>query len=86
MPTQYDAATGKVEDVSVQVARLREQVEKLVREKVAPAVENAAERAEAAAGAVRAGAAEVSGVVRDFPLTAILAASALGFLIGRASR
>ena len=69
-----------------QIARLRDQIENLVRDKVAPAIEDAAERAEAAAASVRARADDLAGAVRHQPLIAILVAAAVGFLLGRASR
>jgi ElaB/YqjD/DUF883 family membrane-anchored ribosome-binding protein len=65
---------------------LREQVEALIRERVGPAMEDAAERAEAATAVVRQRAGELAGAVRHQPLTAILVAAAVGFLLGRASR
>jgi ElaB/YqjD/DUF883 family membrane-anchored ribosome-binding protein len=86
MPTPYEDAAGGSDDVLAQIARLREQVETLMRETVAPAVEVAAERAEAAIGNVRSGARQVATTVRACPLTSVLVAAAVGFLLGRASR
>ena len=79
-------ATDRAEDAMAQISRLREQVESLIRDKVAPVMEDAAERAEAATESARARAAELAGAVRHQPLTAILVAAAIGFLLGRASR
>jgi ElaB/YqjD/DUF883 family membrane-anchored ribosome-binding protein len=81
---------GKVDDAASQIARLREQVEALMKERVTPALAEAAGRAETAmygaAGAVRDQAEVVSGRVREAPLTALLIAAAVGFLLGRAMR
>ena len=86
MTTNPRDASGQAEDAMAQIARLREQVETLLRDKIAPVVEDAAERAEAASASVRARAAELAGAVRHQPLTAIFIAAAIGFLLGRASR
>jgi ElaB/YqjD/DUF883 family membrane-anchored ribosome-binding protein len=83
-------ATDKAEDADAQIARLREQVETLMREKVAPAVEDAAERAEEvardAAEILRARADALAGLVRQQPLTALCVAAVIGFLLGRTGR
>jgi ElaB/YqjD/DUF883 family membrane-anchored ribosome-binding protein len=83
-------AKGKMEDATAQIARLREQVEALMKERVTPALAEAAGRAEtamySAAGAVRDQAEAVSGRVRYAPLTAVLVAAAVGFLLGRVMR
>jgi len=80
----------KAEDAMSQLARLREQVETLMREKAAPAIGAAAQRmegaAEDAAEVVRGKADALASVVRDKPLTAIFIALALGFLFGRTGR
>jgi ElaB/YqjD/DUF883 family membrane-anchored ribosome-binding protein len=79
-----------MEDTHAQIARLREQVESLMRERVTPALADAAGRAESAmytaAGAVREQADAVSGRVRDQPLMAVLIAMGIGFVLGRAMR
>jgi ElaB/YqjD/DUF883 family membrane-anchored ribosome-binding protein len=81
---------GKTEDATTQIARLREQVEALMKERVTPALAEAAGRAESAmygaAGVVRDQAEAVSGRVRDQPLIAVLIAAGIGFVIGRAIR
>jgi ElaB/YqjD/DUF883 family membrane-anchored ribosome-binding protein len=78
------------EDAHVQIARLREQVETLMKDRVTPAVADAAGRAESAvygaAGAVRDQAEMVSGKVREQPLLAVLLAAAIGYVLGRATR
>jgi ElaB/YqjD/DUF883 family membrane-anchored ribosome-binding protein len=83
-------AHGKMEDAQAQIIRLREQVEALMKDRVAPAVAEFAGRAESAvhtaSGAVRDQAQMVSGRVKDQPLTAIIIAAAVGWIIGRAMR
>jgi ElaB/YqjD/DUF883 family membrane-anchored ribosome-binding protein len=83
-------AHGKMEDAQAQIVRLREQVEALMKDRVAPAVAEFAGRAESAvhsaSGAVRDQAHAVSGRVKEQPLTAIMIAAALGWVIGRAMR
>jgi ElaB/YqjD/DUF883 family membrane-anchored ribosome-binding protein len=78
------------EDATTQIARLREQVEALMKDRVTPAVADAAGRAESAvytaAGAVRDQADAVSGKVREQPLLAVLIAAAAGYVLGRATR
>ena len=77
-------------DTNVQIARLREQVEALMKDRVTPALADAAGRAESAvygaAGVVRDQADAVSGKVREQPLLAILIAAAVGFVLGRTIR
>ncbi len=73
----------KAEDAAEQIAKLREQVEVLMRERVTPALADVAGRAETAMGAVRDQADAVSGQVRDRPLIAVAVAVGVGFLIGR---
>ncbi|MFI4982476.1 MAG: hypothetical protein ACHQIO_19165 [Nevskiales bacterium] len=78
------------EDTTAQIARLREQVETLMKDRVTPALTDAAGRAEAAvysaAGTVREQAEAVSGKVREQPLLAVLIAAAIGYVLGRATR
>jgi len=73
-----------------QIIRLREQVETLMRDRVAPVMGDAAERVEAAAhdaaDVMRGRADALAGVVRSQPLAAICIAAAIGFLLGRAGR
>ncbi len=86
MPTNANDASDRVEDAMAQISRLRDQVENLIRDRVEPALEDAAERAEAATAMVREKADDLAGAVRRQPFVAILAAAAIGFLLGRASR
>ena len=85
-----DDAKGKMEDATAQIARLREQVEMLMKDRVTPALADAAGRAEnavyGAAGAVRDQANSLSGRVREQPMIAVLVAAAVGYVIGRAMR
>ena len=78
------------QDTHVQIARLREQVESLMKDRVTPALADAAGRAESAmygaAGVVRDQADAVSGKVREQPLLAILIAAAIGYALGRTIR
>lgn len=81
---------GTTADALTQIARLRAQVEALMRDRIGPAVSGAASRVESVAHeagvAARAGSDELAGVVRQQPLTAVLIAAAMGFLLGRVSR
>jgi ElaB/YqjD/DUF883 family membrane-anchored ribosome-binding protein len=90
MATFTETATHKVEDTTAQIARLREQVETLMKDRVTPALADAAGRAESAvygaADAVREQAETVSGKVREQPLLAILIAAGVGYVLGRAMR
>ena len=83
-------AHGKIEDAQAQIARLREQVESLMKDRVTPAVADFAGRAESAvhtaSGALRDQAQVVSGHVKEQPLIAIMIAAAVGWAIGRVMR
>jgi ElaB/YqjD/DUF883 family membrane-anchored ribosome-binding protein len=73
-----------------QIHRLREQVETLMRDRVSPAVGEAAVRVGAAAhdaaDEVRGRADALAGAVRGQPLVAICIAITVGFLLGRVGR
>ena len=90
MPDNARDAMGRADDAMAQITRLREQVESLMRDRVSPAVTDAAGRAGAAAQdaaeAVRGKADALAGAVRGQPLMAIVIAAAAGFLIGRIGR
>jgi len=79
-----------VDDATVQIARLRAQVEALMKDRVTPVLSDMAGRAESAlntaAGAVRGQAQSLSGQVRNQPLIAILVAAGIGYLLGRTTR
>jgi ElaB/YqjD/DUF883 family membrane-anchored ribosome-binding protein len=83
-------AGSKIDDAQAQIARLREQVEALMKDRVTPALSEFAGRAESAvhtaSGVARDQAEAVSGRVREQPLIAILIAATVGWIIGRAMR
>ncbi len=85
--TNEPASSG---DAHAQIARLREQVEALMKDRITPVVAEAAGRAESAfhgaADSVREQVETVSGKVRDQPLLAILIAAGVGYVLGRATR
>ena len=83
-----EAKTGHArdEDAHAQIARLRAQVETLMKDRVGPALAGSAERAEHAMGTVRGQAEVVSGQIKEQPLLAVLAAAAIGFVLGRITR
>jgi ElaB/YqjD/DUF883 family membrane-anchored ribosome-binding protein len=74
------------EDAAAQIAKLREQVEVLMRERISPALADVAGRAETAMGAMKDQAEALSGQVQERPIAAILVALAVGFAIGRVLR
>jgi ElaB/YqjD/DUF883 family membrane-anchored ribosome-binding protein len=82
--------TDTVTDAKEQIARLREQVEMLMRDRVTPALAEVAGRAEGVArdaqDLARDQAEALSGQVRERPLVAILVAAGVGYLIGRIVR
>ncbi len=87
----YDTGeAGGTGDAHAQIARLREQVEALMKDRVTPAVAEAAGRAESAiqgaADTMREQVETVTGKVREQPLLAILIAAAVGYVLGRATR
>jgi ElaB/YqjD/DUF883 family membrane-anchored ribosome-binding protein len=90
MPSTPEDKMHKAEDTAAQIARLREQVEALMQDRVTPAVADAAGTAATAmhdaADTVREHAEAVAGKVREQPLLAILVAAAVGYVLGRATR
>jgi ElaB/YqjD/DUF883 family membrane-anchored ribosome-binding protein len=90
VPTSIKNVSEQAEDAMSQIARLRDQVETLMRDKVAPAMGDAADRVEEAAhdaaDAMRGRASALSGLVRSQPLAAICIAAVVGFLLGRTGR
>ena len=71
------------QDANAQIAKLRAQLDDLMSERVAPAVSDAMDRAQhAAQHQVDA----VSDRVRSQPLTAVLIAAGIGFLLGKVWR
>jgi len=89
MPETHQARST-LDDATAQIARLREQVEALMKERVTPAVADIAGRAEQAvyggASAARDQAEALSNRVREQPLIAVGIAVAIGFVIGRITR
>jgi ElaB/YqjD/DUF883 family membrane-anchored ribosome-binding protein len=85
-----DTMSDKANDAKEQIAKLREQVETLMRDRVTPALARAAGRVEHAARATSDMAQEqaeaISGRVREQPLIALLVAAGVGYLIGRIVR
>jgi ElaB/YqjD/DUF883 family membrane-anchored ribosome-binding protein len=81
---------NKIDDAQAQIARLRHQVEALMKDRVTPAVSDFAGRAESAmgsaSGVVRDQAEMVSGRVKEQPLIALLIAASIGWIIGRVMR
>ena len=78
------------DDLHAQIAHLREQVESLMQNKVSPAVADLTEKARDAlhdaSDTVRGQAETVAAQVKERPLTALLIAGAVGWLVGRAMR
>lgn len=89
METQNGGTMDK-EDTAAQIARLREQVETLMRDRVTPVLADAAGRAESAVHdatqAIRGQTEMVSTKVREQPLLAVAIAAAIGYVLGRATR
>jgi ElaB/YqjD/DUF883 family membrane-anchored ribosome-binding protein len=84
---QMDDLSGSA---TAQIARLRAQVEELMKDRVTPAVADFAGRAEAAVtgarNAVQDQAESVSTRVRQQPLLAVVLAAGIGWAIGRLMR
>jgi ElaB/YqjD/DUF883 family membrane-anchored ribosome-binding protein len=84
--TVHDAAA----DAKAQIRQLRDQVDALMRERVSPMIADAAGRAQDAARHAQDIAHDqvenLSGRVRETPITSVLIAAAIGFLIGRIAR
>ena len=81
-----DRSIPGAEDAAAQIAKLREQVEVLMRERINPALADVAGRAETAMGAMKDQAEALSGHVQERPIAAVLVALAVGFAIGRVLR
>jgi ElaB/YqjD/DUF883 family membrane-anchored ribosome-binding protein len=84
-----EGAHTMAETASDELAKLREKVESLLRDKVTPAIANAAEAAEGyardAKTAVTGQAERAAETVKAHPLVAVSIIAALGFVIGRLS-
>jgi ElaB/YqjD/DUF883 family membrane-anchored ribosome-binding protein len=85
-----DSFSDKPDEAQAQIAELRGQVEQLMKQRVTPALGDAAQRVETAVRNVTEFALEqvqaISSRVREQPITALLIAAAMGYLIGRVSR
>ena len=85
-----DRASDLSGDAREQIRQLRDQVDSLMRERVTPIISDAAGRAQDAAqharDMVEDQAEAVSSRIRDMPLTSVLIAAGVGYLIGRFSR
>jgi ElaB/YqjD/DUF883 family membrane-anchored ribosome-binding protein len=85
-----DSFSDKPDEAQAQIAGLRRQVEQLMKERVTPALGDAAQRVETAVRNVTEIALEqvqaISSRAREQPITALVIAAAIGYLIGRVSR
>ena len=81
-----DSPSAPHEDTREQIARLRAQVEALMRDRVEPALSSAAERAGQGMTAIRDQADNVTAGIRAQPLLSVLVAATVGFLLGRSFR
>ena len=88
------SATDRIEDIAQdtreQIAHLRRQVDSLVNDRMRPALNEAAGRAEEfarhATDYTREQAERLSGQVRTRPLSSVVVAAVLGFVAGRLFR
>jgi ElaB/YqjD/DUF883 family membrane-anchored ribosome-binding protein len=89
MAANTDANSAETE-LHAQLRQLREQVETLINERARPALTEAAHRAEDAMQKGRDVAQDqldhVSSHVRSQPITSVLVAAAIGFVIGRLAK
>ena len=85
-----DNASHGSQDANEQIAQLREQVQSLMSDRVAPALSQAADTAQHYATQARDIVGDQSEAlserVRESPIVAILAAAGLGYVIGRIAR
>jgi ElaB/YqjD/DUF883 family membrane-anchored ribosome-binding protein len=90
MASTADTINDASADARAQIKQLRDQVDALMRERVSPMISDAAGRAQDAARHAQEVAQEqidqLSGHVRETPITSVLIAAAVGFLIGRIAR
>ena len=88
LKNQADASATRVgDDAKEELAKLRAQVERLMQERVTPALAGAADQVQDYASRARETiedqADAISDTVRERPLTAVAIAAAAGYLIGR---
>lgn len=85
-----DNANHGAQDANEQIAQLREQVQSLMADRVAPAISQATDAAQQYATQARdlyeEQSAALSERVREAPVMAILVAAGLGYVIGRIAR
>ena len=86
-----DNSPGEPNDIPAQIARLREQVDALMKDRVTPATGDGTVCSEIAVccsvvKVVQQQAEELSGRIRERPLMALLIAASVGFVLGRAIR
>ena len=85
-----DNANHGAQDANEQIAQLREQVQSLMADRVAPAISQAADTAQQYASQARdlyeEQSAALSERVREAPVVAILVAVGLGYVVGRIAR
>lgn len=90
MASASDTYNQAAHDARDQIKQLRDQVDSLMRERVTPMLTDAASRAQEygrqASDMAQDQVEQLSGRVREMPMTAILIAAAAGFLIGRIAR
>lgn len=90
MTTMHDSINGAKADVEAQINELRAQLNTLMRDRVRPAFEHAAGAAESAIHDVgdigRDQAAVLSRKVRAQPITSVLIAAGVGYLLSRLLR
>ncbi len=83
--TLQDLAANTANDAAAEIARLREQVEMLMRDRVTPvfgaALSTAENAAKAAGDEVRHQAARLGDTVQEKPLAALAVAAAAGFML-----
>lgn len=83
-------ASRRLEDTQAQIARLRAEVESLMKERVTPAVAGFADQAQDVYSNARQVVSQqsdvVSGKVKNQPLLAIAIAAAVGWIVGRVMR
>jgi ElaB/YqjD/DUF883 family membrane-anchored ribosome-binding protein len=88
-PSDGDTSTT-TQDARDQIRQLRDQVDQLMRERVTPIITDAAGRAQDMARHAQDAVSEqveaVSSRVRSMPLTSVMIAAAVGYLIGRVTR